>query len=269
MSTLIGLDALFPPDAASVVRDANQVGAQVIGCYVFRQGGIGGWNPMLVQNIRAAGKTMLPIVVPGNNPPPASTVLNAVRAMGFAGGVVALDLEATSLPPVAWATSWITIVQAAGFKPIEYGSVLNLEPYGIGLSMDWVANWLRTGSLEPLPTLPSGEAGWQFANEVSINGHVYDASLFDSSIFEGDDMFEQADRDQLQAVFNYVKGEYEAALPDASTTRILDKLGTPTPTPDPVTVDASAVAAALAADDTFLQAVAKAVIAALGFQLSK
>jgi len=180
------LDAAFPPSPSQWIADMNAVNAKVGAIYIW--GGFTNYSLAHVQAAIAAGKYVLPIVVPGNVGPYPHSVLTALFNYGITAGPVAIDIETGSLPSRAWDSNFDTFMRSNKFIPIEYGTQSRFGPWG-GPYTDndelWIASWLRTGTLNPIPALPTGDVALQFVDDIVINGHTYDASVINESIFAG------------------------------------------------------------------------------------
>lgn len=206
MSIELQLDALCPPAPDQLVADLHAVGAQAFAGYVYRtlSGGTCSFSGAHVAALRAAGLTPVPIAVPGNSPPPPATILQAAAAFGFQSGIIWLDLESGSLPPSAWVQQFAQAALAAGYLPGAYGTGSTLGMYQP--PRRWLADWTgqdgtNPGSWSPVPSSILGGGGaWQYAHDFGINGHTYDASVADPSIWEADMTGEQAA--QLAAIFD-------------------------------------------------------------------
>lgn len=181
---MLFLDALFPPAPSQLVADCKAVGAAGCFAYVFRPGGIGNWTPAHVLALAESGLFSCPIIVPPVNGGDISTLIQAVKNFGFSGGPITLDLETPNLPPSGWEEQFDAAVAANGFIDFDYGNTTDLGKYQPD-NDKWVAEWLRTGTLNPIPVLPSGWQGWQFVNDITINGSQYDASVIDTELFAG------------------------------------------------------------------------------------
>lgn len=181
MSTIILLDAAFPPSPQQLLNDINSVGAG--GCAIYTYGPYTHYTREHVDTLRNAGKSVLPIVVPGNSPGAPNDVLGTTRLYGISGGPIVLDLEPGSEPSAIWTGSFFQAATDQGYVPERYGTrgVLGLYPRADG---DWIASWIRTGIMNPVPVLPQGWVAWQFVNDVVINGNTYDVSIVDSSFVQ-------------------------------------------------------------------------------------
>ena len=183
MTKLI-LDALYPPtDPQQLIRDLNAVGADGAMVYVFRPGGVGTWTPNHVDALRAAGKLVAPIIVPSPWGDAINTLFFTVKSWSFVGGPITLDLEFPNLPPRDWEEAFDGEARAQGYLDFDYGTPSNLGLY-VPDDHNWIATWIRTGVLLPLPVPPVG-GGWQFVNDIMINGSQYDASVIDDVVFGG------------------------------------------------------------------------------------
>ncbi len=194
------LDALVVPSPQELVNDCRQVGAVVVGGYWWRPWPGSTWTPEHDAALGAAGIAVLKIVVPGNAPPDPLGIL-----WGLNNAVVAMDLETNSLPPPEWVSRFLYVAtQINNLRPIRYGDLNVLAAYP-ALHGDWVSHGLipvRAGAIEPIPELPQypGVVADQYAVEVTVNGHGYDASVINLGIFsigQEDDMFTDSDRARL------------------------------------------------------------------------
>src|SRR5262249_25384221 len=173
MATQLFADALFPPPNPDQLNaDLDAVGAHGAFVYVWRPGGVGNWTPNHVARLRERGKLAIPIIVPYPVGGDANAQLDSANAFGFAFGPVTLDLEPPNLPPSGWEEGFDAIARGRGFWDFDYGTPSNLGLYQPD-DENWKATWIRTGILEPLPVLPSGWFGWQFVNDVVVNGTQY------------------------------------------------------------------------------------------------
>lgn len=174
----LGLDAAYPPSPAQWVADMRSVGASV--GFVYVVGGILRYSPLHVSVARQFGAVPVPIVVPGNMPPDYSAVLSSLRNYGFTAGAVVVDLEPGSEPSDSWVRGLATYLAQFGYVVDRYGTSSVLGRYAPE-NGDWVAQWQRRGVLNPIPQRPPGWLAWQFVDDITINGSVYDASVIDES----------------------------------------------------------------------------------------
>jgi hypothetical protein len=209
------------------------------------------------------------IVVPGTrNPPAPAQVLGQLSAFGC-DPVLADDLETSSTPPASWEDALDAAAAAAHVRSLSYGTSSVLGQYDAG-EPGWVASWLRTGTLSPVPTLPAGWLAWQFVDDVSINGTAYDVSVVDPGLFAGEDM-QPDEREALFAIRASVDAQWDFEVQGTDTghgspgtvvsllaqiPQIAAKLDALKQPP----VDVVALAAALVADPTFVDAIAAAVV---------
>src|SRR5215471_806312 len=215
------LDAAHPPPPNEWVADMDAVGAA--GGFVYVIGPFLNYTPGHVSVARAAGKIVLPIIVPGNVPTSSSAVLAALATYGFTGGPVITDLERTSEPPDQWVVELRAFLNPLGYLVDRYGTPSELGKYSPE-DDNWLAMWQRTGVLNPVPVLPTGWNAWQFVNDVHINGSTYDVSVIDEQ-FAGatapgvDEMTPQQDQtlthiDQtVDHLFNYDFYESDGSTP--------------------------------------------------------
>lgn len=183
MPTILMLDGLFPPAPDQLVRDLDAVGADACAVYCWRPGGIGSWTRAHVDRLHAAGKLVMGIVVPPGNGGDPAVFLDAVAAMGIRPGEpVGLDIEPPNTPPPAWEETFDAELRRRGYVELDYGTQLELGLYQPD-DNEWIAVWIRTGVLNPLPTMPAGWQAWQFVNDISVNGSQYDASIIDRALW--------------------------------------------------------------------------------------
>lgn len=281
------LDAAFPPSPQQWVTDMNAVGAD--GGFVYIIGPITHYSPAHISAARQAGKLVVPIVVPGNFPMAVSALLATLKAYGFVSGPVVLDYEQGSEPPDSWNVSARATLDEAGYMTARYGTVLELGKYTPD-DEDWIASWLRKGSLDPVPELPAGRNAWQFVDDVLINGSQYDVSVVDDLFAIGadvallDDIKADVDtvRTKLDALYQSWEVAGGAHDPNGAAidvgwtigymwnaiSRIEEEVGKLT---GPPAVDVEALASALAPHlppEVDVNAVADAVLKQLGTKLA-
>lgn len=279
------LDAAFPPNPQQWIADMNAVGAD--GGFVYVYGPLTNYTAAHVSTARDDGKIVLPIIVPGNAWPASFTLISALRSYGFADGPVIVDLETNSLPPDQGLVSFAAYASASGFQVDRYGNQSMLGKY-TPEGEDWIADWIRTGQLNPLPTLPQGWHSWQFVNDVVINGSQYDASIVDDEFVGGIGSMAEVTLDPRDGFVQEIRervNDIESILANGvRQSASFDANGVPTYASQPdwpdwlvatlgainrPTVDASAVASALAGNTAFVQAIAVAVAHELGSALDK
>lgn len=180
------LDAAYPPSPQQWIADMDAVGAA--GGFVYVWGPITRYSQQHVVAARNARKIVVPIVVPGNTWPSTISIVQSLQSYGFTSGPVMVDLEAGSLPPNIGLVSFASAMMPLHYQVDRYGNISTLGAYAPE-GQDWIADWIRTGVLDPLPTLPAGWQSWQFVNDININGSQYDASMVaDTFVTEGTDM---------------------------------------------------------------------------------
>lgn len=190
---MILLDTLYPPSPAQLVDDCRALGAHGCWAYVLRRDaggadlGLGGWTPAHVDALHGDARLAPGIVVPGNLPPAGQACVDALRAMRC-DPVLGTDLELWSLPPTWWVDQLQGLEAGQGVRGIDYGTAATLGTYDPANRWSWLAAWVRTGVLEPVPALPSGRLAWQFVNDVPApSGRLYDASVVDETLFYRED----------------------------------------------------------------------------------
>lgn len=181
-------DALYPPDPEQLLADLQALGLDGCWVYVWRPGGIGSWTAAHVAALRAAGRRVGGIIVPGDAPGAPGPMVAAAAALGLpAGCPLAEDTETTSEPPLAWSQALYAAIHAAGHRAIDYGLARDLARYDAGDDGDWLASWERTGVLKPVPELQPGQLAWQFVDDVrGPSGALYDVSVVDPALFGGE-----------------------------------------------------------------------------------
>lgn len=190
MTQLLMLDAAFPPDPGGLITDITTVGAQ--GAFLYVWGPFVNGSPGHVLALRNAGLEVVPIIVPGNIAPDPTNFHSTLQAWHFDEGPVFFDFERGSDPGKAWFDNATAVLAAEGYRAEPYGTLSVLGQYDPE-DKDWVANWLRTGILEPIPQLPPDWEAWQFVNDIMINGHQYDASVVSTQILGGIDEMTDAE----------------------------------------------------------------------------
>lgn len=216
MSNHLFLDAAYPPSASDLLIDMAHVGAD--GCFLYIWGPIVNWTPMHKTILEASGFKAVPIIVPGDQPIHPDFMVKAVQAWGWLEGPVIFDFEQFSDPGTPWFANAVNIFAASGFRAEPYGTLSYLERYDPE-DKDWVANWLRTGTLDPIPELPSGWEAWQFVNDVVVNGHTYDVSVVSDELLGVDMTPDQAKtlsdvNERTAALFNLLAYGNTGPLPD-------------------------------------------------------
>ena len=271
---MILLDTLFPPAPAQLVADCRAVGAAGCWLYVLRRAadgtplGTGSCTPAHASALQAAGLLAPGIVVPGNVPPDPKDAIRAARAFGITP-VLAADFEQFSEPPVSWEDELDVACAAAGYREVNYGPANELGVYDPG-EPGWLAAWLRTGVLDPIPVLRAGVLAWQFVNDVVINGSSYDVSVVDPALFGGEDMLPE-EHDLLVAAEKRTAQLWNL-LVYGDTGDVGGGQHFPLLQPAPAPVDVEKLAAALAPHlppSVDPGAVASAVLAGLGQRLTQ
>jgi len=173
------LDVAYPSTPDQLVADLQAIGAHGCAGYVLDLAlePPTTWTPAHAQALEQAGLIFLPIVTPGDLPPPAA----GCWGWWSGSGPIALDLEAGSTPAGAWVQAWCQAVRARGGSPGLYGGTAIQPAYGgLGFGWRWLASWVTTHPT----TLPAGYAAWQWTDQMWIHGRRYDASIFDEGVFE-------------------------------------------------------------------------------------
>jgi hypothetical protein len=182
MTIEIMLDAAFPPSPAQWAIDLDSVHANVGAIYTF--GGLLHYTSDHVRAAQVLGKRILPIVVPGDTPPAPDTVLDSIAPYGITSGPVGVDRENMSMYPVSWDDAFDARARARGFVPLEYHN-RNDARTPPDVDEQWLAAWIRTGAMDPVPSMPAGFMAYQFVNDVRIGGSLYDVSIVDTALWEG------------------------------------------------------------------------------------
>lgn len=218
MNDHLFLDAAYPPFPAELLLDLANTGAD--GCFLYVWGPIVNWTPYHRALLQQAGFHAVPIVVPGNAPGDPIEMVNAVNAWGWPGGPVIFDFEGGSDPGSPWFQNAVNVFAIHGYRAEPYGTSSFLDRYDPE-DRDWVANWIRTGILDPIPTLPAGWEAWQFVNDIIVNGHTYDASIV-SDVLLGEDMTPQQEatlnavNERTAELFNLLAYGATGQLPDGT-----------------------------------------------------
>lgn len=196
------LDAEFPPSPAQWVADLRAIGAAVGAYYVFNQaGGVLNYTAAHIAQAHAAGIYTLPIVVPGNRPPP-GPLTAAVDPYGDVPGLIVYDVEGGSYPGPRWVADSISAADAAGWNGGTYCVGGDRRFYGAGWW--WQADWIYSLTYQPVPqNLLPGASAWQYTHDVTINGSLYDVSVIDLSLLQGG--LNVAQLDDIQNGVNYVR----------------------------------------------------------------
>lgn len=187
------LDALYPGSPSQLVAACRAAGAAGALGYVWHGGATshdtGGWTKAHFDALRAGGLVTAPIasVTPGGGggSPAYQQIIDAARAWGFGRGPLVQDMESpANLPSPAWWNGAIAAFRAAGFKAIKYGNAGDVGGYDNGDGW-WKAAYIQTRT-DPVPALPPGLVGWQYADMDAIGGIDYDASVFLATLFGGE-----------------------------------------------------------------------------------
>lgn len=179
MSQVLVVDAAFPPAPEQWVTDMDEIGAQGGAVYVY--GGFTNYTADHVKAAQAAGKHVVPIIVPGNAPPP-PPLYAAAAPYGLTSGLLVYDIEVNSEPGPAWVQQAVDEANAAGWNAGVYCNQSLRSTYAAGWF--WLTQWpYAAGIWQPVPTLVEGASAWQYAHDVSINGSLYDVSIFDEALF--------------------------------------------------------------------------------------
>lgn len=165
------LDIAYPPPPLVLVQDVRAAKARAVGVYAANYSVPHSVQTAgFVQAIRDEGVGVLPIVVPGNDPPPVGVVVQRLLGWGLTpADPVALDLERWSLPPLAWVIDFCDgwpqagIYCQRGFRSDSlYGSV--------HAAFWWLAAWS-----DP-PPVPIGWDLHQYGFFHGPSGATYDIS---------------------------------------------------------------------------------------------
>jgi hypothetical protein len=179
------LDAAFPPSPDQWVADMNSVGASVGAVYVY--GPAANYSQAHVAAARSAGKMVLPIIVPGNAPPP-PPLYGAAEPYGIISGPLIYDVETGSLPGLSWIDAAISAANVAGWNAGTYCTEELRASYPPG----W---WWRAGTghsgggyvgVYPPPAwaLAAGASAQQYDYDVRFpSGAHYDVSVVDLALW--------------------------------------------------------------------------------------
>lgn len=198
------LDIAFPPaDPGALAADVRAAGARAVGLYVINLSA-----PSTVQSAAyakaayAAGVQVLPIITPGQSPPPVAGVPDALLAWGQLNtdNAVALDIEQPGIdtPPPGWVQALVNTLDGTGYKSWLYviGSLRSTYPYGLWWAVDW-----DHGDQAKIP--PGAVAVQYSPTWRGPSGHEYDPSYVDQSALGGLDM---ATLEELAAQITEMRG---------------------------------------------------------------
>jgi hypothetical protein len=166
------VDIAFPPSVDTIVNDCRQGGIRAAGLYVINHS-----IPSSVQSgdyaraLVSSGLPVLPIITPGQNPPPLSTEIGSLTAW-WAGQATAvmIDIEqpGSDTPDPEWVLESIMLLTQYGYDSIVY-CIKDLRPrypWGKWCLADW----------ESIPNSTNFDM-WQFTDRwVGVSGTVYDRS---------------------------------------------------------------------------------------------
>lgn len=244
MATGLMLDTLNPPSPDALLRDMMSVRADAVGIYVLRRDGFGNlmntgtWTLEHVARVQAAGKRLLPIMVPGNNPQSLDASIAALHAtaLGITTRIMVIDIEQFSFPPAQWVREAIGSLHVHGYKVLRYGDVAGLRSYPAA-DGDWISHGLipvRAGSWLPVPLLPDGCVADQYAVQVTINGTGYDVSVAEMDMFSVAPRRAELDtyvREQMPLTITRHDGTIDtcSVMPDGSLRHTVLEAGTKRP----------------------------------------
>lgn len=193
MGNELVLDVAGCPGASRAIAIARQFGAVAWEAYIwdpFLTNYNGGWTAQVCKDIIAAGVKILPVYVPGSNPPSFDHAAQVMRSFGWTSGGCLLDVESGDDPGAAWCNAWANVMEGAGYDPGLYGLSSTLSSHPGSWKFKVVANYLPVSVLTfPLPDPHSkGADGWQFMGDTDPGvGFKIDANSMDTSkvIFAG------------------------------------------------------------------------------------
>ncbi|HZV49909.1 MAG TPA: hypothetical protein VFD49_09110 [Candidatus Dormibacteraeota bacterium] len=171
------LDIYEAPDPGQLVADVRAAGYDGAAGYTANWSLLGTpWTPAHAAALRQAGLIFLPIVVPGNQPPPPE----ASWGWWDGQGPIELDLEPGSEPPITWVAAWIAVVRHRGGSPGLYAPAAQQVTYG-GADWDWrcLADWTYVEPAAP----PAPYQAVQWTNQLWIDGRRYDAGVYADEVF--------------------------------------------------------------------------------------
>lgn len=179
----LGADAANPPGPAAWVADLQHFGCAVAFVYVW--GPYENYTPEHVAAARAAGITVIPIVVPGDTPPP-PPLYAAALPYGISGGHLFYDVERFSMATPDWVRQGVAISTANGFQAGVYCTAANRAAYPFGLWWRAGTGWTGGGfsGALPAPPLDLGDFGGAVAVQYDFevqgpSGARYDLSRVD------------------------------------------------------------------------------------------
>lgn len=182
----LGADAANPPGPSLWVADLVAMGCQVGFIYVW--GPYTNYTPDHVEAAREAGIAVIPIVVPGNTPPP-PPLYAAAWPYGITSGPIFYDVEQFSLPDPAWSLAAVAEAGAGGWIGGIYCTAARRAQYPSGLWWRAGTDWSGGGFSGVLPAPAadlsdySSPAALQYDYEVEApSGAHYDLSRVDLDV---------------------------------------------------------------------------------------
>jgi hypothetical protein len=104
------------------------------------------------------------------------------------GSPLVLDIEESQAEKMGTQLSNVLgifngIAEAAGYRPVIYGSESSLEHRPQARIASWVAKWLEpSGQVSTTPDAQPGLFGWQFAGNIRIGESLVDLSVLDGPV---------------------------------------------------------------------------------------
>jgi len=179
----LGADCAYPPAPARWVADLQQMGCAVGFIYVY--GPIVNYTPDHVAAAREAGIAVLPIIVPGDAPPP-PPLYAAAWPYGVHDGPIFYDIEDDSLPPASWVQQAAALAADAGWRPGVYCTASRRAAYSSGLWWRAGTQWTGGGfaGALPAPAIDLSDFGTPAALQYDFevtgpSGAKYDLSAVD------------------------------------------------------------------------------------------
>lgn len=172
------LDAAFPPaDVQKWIAALRSAGAAGCLAYVYdTQATPNLWTPAYCRAIQDAGFGILPVYVFGPAYPVIGHARQVMAAYGWDSGPVMGDLERGSMPGTTYFRLWCQDLRSHGFQSVAYGAQATLDTYRPAADAGFLARYIQR-ALNPIPALPAGCDGWQYANSFAFSGIDVDASV--------------------------------------------------------------------------------------------
>lgn len=172
-----------PNNPSTLMADLDSLGAVAAGLYVVNLSIPSCELPApYVQEVVARGYGVLPIIVPGDNPPADLDLVIALKLWGVPPAPVAFDIETFSSPDAGWLARKVQELVQAQYFPGMYGDAGHQAAYGaVPFLWRWLADWTFS------PFIAAGYQATQWTDRaVGVSGTRYDLSeVEDDLIFWG------------------------------------------------------------------------------------